>query len=325
MKSKMNPCVIFRQALIAVVIGCAPAWALSESSLGFDVLGGIGTDGYGINGNLGLPSNDASASTQLSLSYAYQYTTVETPSRTNQYTFGLAHTVDDSLEGHGTVTSWDDSLNDIHYAGPSFGFTYTWNEAGDSGVKEPSGDEIASLSLNSDLFLYETDVIASSTTRKVFNAVLKKYVTTVIPAGTPSANTTQFHPSLTFEVPLFEQVATPYLTYGHYFYSQNPDILENLVGRPRFSGSANQLNGLVGGFLNNNAEIGIRFSLPADFQLTPRFGTEQLATDNTWAITQGVELDWTFWKHWTSKLEWARSIEEGVSLDVFTGGLTYAF
>jgi hypothetical protein len=319
--------VIFQRALIAVVLGGAPAWASSGSSLGFDVSGGVGTDGYSVNGALALPPADDSASTQLSLSYAYLHSTIDMETRTNQYTFGLAHTVDDSLEGHGTVTYWDDSLNDIHYAGPSFGLTYTWNGAGedDSAGSESSKDEIAALSLNADLFLYMTEISESSTTRKVFDTALRRYVEKVIPAGTPNANTTQFHPSLNFEVPLFEQVATPFLTYGHYFYSQNPSILENLIGRPRFSGSVNQLNGLVGGFLNNNASVGVRFSLPADFQLTPQFGTEQLVTDNSWAVTQGVELDWTFWTHWSSKLAWNRSIEEGTSLDVFTGGLTYAF
>jgi hypothetical protein len=318
----LNPRVVSQRVLIGLVIGCSPAWASSGSSLGFDVSGGVGTDGYSVNGNLGLPPTSDSASTQLSLSYAYLHTTVQTESRTNQYTFGLAHTVDDSLEGHGSVTYWDDSLNEIHYAGPSFGFTYTWNSGGEesgSTASAPKGDEIAQLSLNADLFLYQTEISVSSTTARV--GFLKK----VIPAGTPDANTTQFHPSLTSEVPFFDETATPYITYGHYFYSQNPAILENLVGRPRFSGAANQLNGLVGGFLNNNAEIGLRCLLPKDIQLTPEFGTEQLSTDNSWAVTQGVELDWTFWKHWTTKLNWSRSIEEGTSLDVFTGGLTYAF
>jgi len=320
--STMNLRVIFRRALIAVVMGSAPVWASAESSLGFDVSGGIGTNGHAVNGTLALPPTGDTASTQLSLDYAYLYSTFEAESRTNQYTFGLSHTVDDSLEGHGTVTYWDDSINNIHYAGPSFGVTHTWNSAG---ADESSKDEIAALSLNADLFLYQTDISQSSSTKKVYDTALRKYVTKVIPAGTPNADTTQFHPSLNFEVPLFEQAVTPFITYGHYFYSQNPAILENLAGRPRFSASANQLNGLVGGFLSNNAEIGLRCILPADFELTPQFGAEQLATDNSWAITQGLELDWTFWKHWTAKAAWSRSIEEGASLDIFTGGLTYAF
>ena len=300
-------------------------WASYDSSVGFDVSGGVGTDGYSFNGNLALPPAGETSSTQLSLAYSYLHTTIGTESRTNQYTFGLAHTVDDTLEGHGSITYWDDSLNEIHYAGPSFGFTYTWNSEGTNDSSTGSKDEIASLALNSDLFLYQTEISASSSTKKVFDTATRKYVTKVIPAGTPNANTTQFHPSLTFEVPLFDQAAIPYITYGHYFYSQNPSVLENLVGRPQFSNSANQLNGLIGGFLNNNADIGVRVPLPANFELTPSFGTEELSTDSSWAITQGVELDWTLWTRWTSKLAWNRTIEEGTSTDLFTGGITYAF
>jgi hypothetical protein len=318
---------MFRRALAVIVIGGAPAWASSDSSLGFELTGGVGTDGYSFNGNLGLPPASETASTLLSLNYAYLHSTIGTETRTNQYTLGLSHTVDDSLEGHGSLTYWDDTLNQIHYAGPSFGLTHAWN-SGDSTKlpgSESSKDEIAALSLNADLFLYQTEISESSSTKKVFDTGLRRYVEKLIPAGTPNANTTQFHPSLNFEVPLFDQAAVPFVTYGHYFYSQNPGILEGLVGRTRFSGSSNQLNGMVGGFLNNNADIGVRCSLPTDFELTPQFGTEQLITDNTWAITQGVELDWTFLKHWTTKLVWSRAIEEGVSQDTFSAGLTYAF
>jgi len=313
----MNKRVILLCALIATVIGSSPAWALSGSSLGFDVSEGVGTDGYAFNGILGLWPTGTAASTELSLNYTYLHSTIGMETRTNQYTLGLAHTVDESLEGHGSVTYWDDSLNDIHYAGPSFGFTYTWTRE--------EKEEVAALSLNTDLFLYQTEISESSSTRKVFDTALRRYVTKVIPAGTPNANTTQLHPSLNFEVPLFDQAAIPYMTYGHYFYSQNPGILESLVGRSRFSGSSNQLNGMVGGFLNNNADVGVRCYLPANLELIPQFGTEQLITDNSWVITQGVELDWIFLSHWTSKLAWSRAIEEGVSQDIFTAGLTYAF
>ena len=54
-------------------------------------------------------------------------------------------------------------------------------------------------------------------------------------------------------------------------------------------------------------------------------GAEQAATDNTWATTQGVTLTRSFFSHLKAKLDWSRTIQDGVSSDLFTGGLTYTF
>ncbi len=107
----------------------APIAGASSSSVGFDVSGGEGDSGYSIEGDLGLPPLADTSAAIVSLSYAYQHSTVGTDSESHQYTLGLSNTVDSNLEGHGSLTYWKDTLNDIQYAGPSFGFTYTWTGA----------------------------------------------------------------------------------------------------------------------------------------------------------------------------------------------------
>ncbi len=329
-----------------ITLLCLPAGTLAwaSSSVGFDVSSGVGTFGSMIEGALDLPSRKTSPPMQISLSYANQHSTSGTDSRSNQYTFGLSQKADDHLEGHGSLNYWKDTVNDIHYIGPSLGFTYTWLEPGAPSAAEkpdvapeaptaegptleskPEPNETAALSINADIFLYGTEISASSTTRRVFDPTTHRFVDKTIPGGTGDVHVTQFHPSITFEVPLWESALTPSLTAGHYFYSKNPAALEGLTGRPRFSGSANQINGLVGGFLNNNGEADLHFTLPGKLETTTRIGAEQSATDNKWATTQGVTLNRTFFDHLTAKLDWSRAIQAGNSSDVFTGGLTYGF
>src|SRR4029077_6651125 len=263
----------------------------AANSLGFDVTGGVGTSGMDANGSLDLKPADVKNPYEASLSYAHLYTTVGTESRTNQYTAGVSHTVDNHWDGHGEVTYWKDNINDIHYAGPTLGVTYTWltgagiqsaspltqdddvpSDKNETFTEPPPGDELAAVSLNADLFFYGTEVEASSATRRVFDPKLNRFITKVIPPSSHTERVMQFHPNVTIEKPLFDSTATPYLTAGHYFYSRNPGDIEALAGRPRFAASANQLNGLVGGFLNNNGEIGVRVALPIEVDSDFRLG-----------------------------------------------------
>jgi len=348
---------------VFLFIATAAARVEASDSLGFDVLGGVGTSGFDTNGSLDIKAADVKNPYEASLSYAHQYTTFQTESRTNQYTLGLDHAADDNWNGHSDLTYWNDSINQIHYGGGTAGLTYTWNEgeaprartapaksrdadsvyslqeqeglakgedqssaAGNEMSTDPAPkDEIGALTLNADLFVYGTEVEASSTTRKVFDRKLNRYVKEVVPPQTGTAKTTQAHPYITHEKPLFDSQATPYLTVGHYFYSKNPAAIEALAGRPRFAASAGRINGLVGGFLNNNGEIGTRVSLPFDLESDFRLGAAQEVTDNTWATTQGVTLTRIFFDHVKVKLDWSRAIQGGVSDDLFTGGVTYTF
>jgi hypothetical protein len=324
-----------RLALFGLALIGLSASLQASDSAGFDVTGGVGTSAYDASGILDIKPSGMANPLEATFMYAHEHTTVGTESRTNQYTGGLDHDMDDNWNFHGQVTYWNDSLNDIHYAGPTLGFTYTWNE-GDEPPKtaqekdetdtEPSpGDEIAALSVNGDVFFYGTEVLTSSTTRKVLSPTTHKLVSEVVGPANGTLNLTQFHPNITVEKPLFDSAATPYLTAGHYFYSRDPAAIEALSGRPRFASSVNQLGGLVAGFLNNNGEIGVRIALPWRINSDFRIGSEQEATDNTWAITQGITLTRYFFYHLKVKLDWSRTIQEGVSEDLITGGLAWRF
>jgi hypothetical protein len=322
---------------------------------------GIGNHGFDLNSSLGLGEKK---DWDTSLSYAHLHTTVGTESETNQVQGGLSHPIGDAWEAHGDLTFWKDIINEIKYVGPTAGFTYKWREEtassepspkaqksdpSDEGyqfIQEAMGNsesspkvekkddpsnseseapEILSATLDADLFAYSTEVIASSTTRKVYDAKLGRYVTEVVPPRTATPSLTQFHPNLTIEKPLFDEALTPYLIYGHYFYSRNPAVIEALAGRPRLAAFAGHLNALVGGFLNNNASVGLKMPWPWEVNFNGQFGFAQSATDNTWATIQEVTLDRTFLKHLKLKLDWSRSIQSGTSEDLFTGGLTYLF
>lgn len=200
----------------------------------------------------------------------------------------------------------------------------------DSSEKEQESDdpkprEIMAISLDMDFFFYSTEVVASSTTRRVFDPRLRKFVYKTIPGGTGSEKVSQFHPSLTIEKPLFGDAITPFITAGHYFYDKDPGAIENLAGRPLFTASAGHLNSLVGGFLNNNGVLGVRFSLPWDIDTSAQLGAEQSAIDLTWSTSQEVTLTRLFADHLKVKLDWSRAIQAGVSSDLFTGGLSYQF
>jgi hypothetical protein len=292
-----------------------PSCARADSSVGTDVMEGIGNHGFDLNGSLGLGEKK---DWDTSLSYAHLHTTVGTESETNQVQGGLSHPIDDSWEAHGDLTYWKDIINEIKYVGPTAGFTYTWR--GDAAEKADVAPEILGATLDADLFAYSTEVIASSRPVR-----LNGRRTVILPPRTLTPSLTQFHPNLTVEKPSFDEALTPYLIYGHYFYSHNPDAIEALAGRPRLAAFAGHLNALVGGFLNNNASVGLKMPWPWEVNFNGQFGFTQSATDNTWATIQEVTLDRTFFKHLKLKLDWSRSIQSGTSEDLFTGGLTYLF
>jgi hypothetical protein len=298
---------------------------------------------------------------ETSLAYAQQHTTTGTESKTKQFTLGLAHTVDDHWDGRIDLTYWKDSISDVHYVGPTVGFTYTWTDGeraqspeksgaepdktgyqlieevmktepvtrpsdkNETATEPPPPNEVAALSFNCDFYFYGTEVLASSTTRRVFDRQQRRFVDQVIPPTDTKQSVTQTHPSVTFEKPFLDSKLTPYLTAGHYVYSKDPAAIEDLAGRPRFAASATQLNGLVGGFLNNNGELGVRSVLPGDVDLALRLGAEQSVTDNTWSTLQGATLSRHFGDHLKAKADWSRSIQSGISSDTLTGGLTYTF
>jgi hypothetical protein len=315
-----------------------PRHADAETSAGFDVQGGVGTHGFDASGSLDIKPDPAQKPWEASLSASTLHTTVGTESRANQFTIGLSHEADENSEGHGSLTSWKDTLNDIQYVGPTLGVTYTWLEGGstrttnstshayeEGGSATPETEETsdraerAAITLDTDLFFYTTDVSVSSRTVKVRGRQV------VLPGGGGKLHDTQVHPNVSVEKPLWDESVTPYLTAGHYFYSRDPAAIENAAGRPRLAASAGHMNSLVGGFLNNNGEAGVRFILPGDISATTKLGADQSSTNNKWATIQDIALSHRFLTRFKAKTEWTRTIQDGAAADLFSGGLTYYF
>jgi len=292
------------------------SFAHATTSVGFDVTGGVKQSGFDMTGKLDVgPQKDW----ETSFSFAHLYSEIGgQESRTNQFTGGVAHTFDPTLDAHLDITGWKDSINQIHYAGPTLGFTYNWKTS-----ESDKGPDILDVTLDTDIFVYGTEVTASSTTKTI--RVGRRLITTVIPPANSVENTTQLHPNLTIEKPLFDEQWTPFITAGHYFYSRDPEALENIAGQPRFALSAGHLNSMISGFLNNNGSTGFTWEIPWDLSFYVSLGASELAIDKTWATSQQVSLNRTFAECLTAKLEWDRVIEEGITTDTISGGLTYKF
>ena len=317
----------YRQVFAAaafLLLAPAPR-ARATTALGFDVSGGVGASGYDTSASYDVRTNPDSEPWELSLSYAYLHSTLETESKTDQYVGQVSHSFNDSWDGHAGLTYWDDSINKIHYEGPSVGVTYTWNTEEDSSdvggktVDTPPSSEILDISLNLDIFAYATEVVESSTSVRV-----GKKLVHINPRNTIE-RTTQYHPSLTLNKPLFNAAVTPYVTYGYDFYSEDPSGIENLVGQPLYESTAGRIGALTGGFFRNEGETGLKLNLPWQMKLVLRVAAQQSYIDNTWATTQEVTLTDLFFDHLRSKLDWSRSIQAGISSDLFTGGLSWEF
>ncbi len=331
MRTSVWTSVIKAWALAGLLSGSA--WC--QNSIGFGVSGGVGYWGYDANSSLEIQPDRRLKPWEIFADVSTQHTTIGTESRSNQIIGGLSHAMNDNWEFNGRLTYWKDTLNDLHYVGPTVGFTFVWNKEGEpippefslarpsendlSATAPPPPDEILAVSLSSDFFFYATEVRTSSLTFTLFG----RHFT--VPPRQGTAHVNQIHPNVIIEAPLWEFRITPYLMAGHFFYSHDPAEIEDLAGRPIFAASANQLNGLIAGFLNNNGEAGVRLIGPLHLQFSARLGADQLATDNTWATLQGLAVARKFWNCVRMKVDWARSIQSGISSDVWGGTVTYEF
>lgn len=263
------------------------------------------------------PRKDWSAS----LDYAHLYSnTAAVESRTDQFTAGISHVYAlDTWEYHVNVSNWKDSLNALSYIGPSVGAIYTWRE-GHGDYKE----DVMTIAVNCDAYIYTVDVpISSSTIRAKGGRERGRFI--VLPPGVTDLHDTQFHPSIRVDVPLFDELVTPFADAGHYFYTQDPDAIEEISGRPRFSGAAGALGSLTGGFLENSGEIGFSAFIPADITLTASVAANQLATDDSWNPAYEISMTRKFFEHIKFKGQWSRAVEAGVISDLYTGGVSYLF
>jgi hypothetical protein len=307
------------------------ASARADASLGGDFTTGQGYRGYDAKGDLDL---DPKGIYSINALYSHVHSTVGTETKSNQGVLGLDHAVEDDWDFRASLTGWKDDISDVKYVGPSFGFSYTlYRDDGSRNELRPSrtgadgerdsADRALVVVYNSDLFFYQTGVNASSETITEKSGRTTKKI--AVPALDSIVSLFQFHPTLEFDIPLFGGKVTPSISAGHYFYSKDPGLIEQRAGEPYFASSAGGLNGLVGGLFLNNGQVALDLRLPWDIKLRGTLGAEQSASDNTWSTTQGAALTDVFFDRVKASLSWARSIQDGVPQDLFTGGLTVLF
>jgi hypothetical protein len=248
----------------------------------------------------------------VSADVATLHSLVGTETRSDQVVVGLSHTIDSHWSFNGRLTHWKDTFNDVDYVGPSLGGTYIVSAA-------PEEDEIAAISLNSDFFFYETEARSSSST------IVVNRRREAVPARQGTVHVDQYHPSLQIETPLWDSLVTPYVKAGHSFYSRDPSAIEDLAGQPIFSAMSNRLNSLVSGFLYNDGEVGLRWAAPLRCSVTFELGADNLATDKSWTTLQSIGVSRLFWGSWRTEFSWTRTIQTGISNDLFAGTLAYVF
>lgn len=284
----------------------------ADASLGADYTTGQGYRGYDAKGSYDL---DPKGVDSLSAQYAYVHSTVGTPTVSNQVTVGQTHTVEDVWLFRSSLTAWKDNVSEVWYAGPSLDYNYT--------LKGERDDKILIVDFNTDLFYYMTGVARSSST--ITQGRGKSAKTFVVPPGTGSVELFQLHPNLEFDVPLLNGVVTPSIGVGHYFYSKDPELIEQRAGQPIFAGSSAGMSSMVGGLFLNSGQLGVAVKLPWSLKLSGTLGVEQLATDHTWSTVQGVTLTDFPLDALKLSLGWNRSIQDGIAQDLYTAGLTVFF
>jgi hypothetical protein len=307
--------------------------AHAATSIGGDTTTGQDYRGFDVKGRLNL---DPDAVYSLNAQYAHVDSTLGTPTRSNQIVLGIDHLVEDDWDFNGGLTGWKDDVSDVKYIGPSFGFVYTlYRDAKTGGssdadretAAEPRDvdDQILDVVYNSNLFFYQTGV--NTSTHSITQGSGKEKKTIIVPPVDSAFSLFQFNPSVELDAPLFGGKVTPSILAGHYFYSQNPANIQQVAGLPTYTAvSVNGMTGLVGGLLENNGQIGLDVLLPWNTRLHGSLGLEQLAVDNSWATTQGITFTaLMFDRRLKGLFAWNRSIQEGVTQDLYTFGLTVLF
>lgn len=301
-----------RLLALAVLLLAAAGAASADTFLGGDWTTGSGYRGFDAKAGLDLAEGGAY---ELDATYSYAHSFQSTESRSRELVATLVHVADDAWSTRASLTGWRDNLNDVDYFGPSYGFTWRWLGAADEeGGKRP---ELASFSLDNDLFVYKADETFAP--RSV--VVAGKRV--VLPGGQSAVTLAQWHPSAHAEAPLGS--VTPSLDLGVDLYSKDPALIEARAGKPRFSASSGSLNGLVGGLISKSGALGVAFKLFWGLRATASLGVQQSATDNTWATVQGAALSAYPLDPAKVSVSWSRTIQAGLPSDIVTTGASWTF
>jgi hypothetical protein len=290
---------------------------------------GTWTGGGALNLDLGagpwsmLASNDYTAVSGTSA-----------PSSTNLSALDFLDAYDSSLQFKAGLDFSNDSINQILYAGPDLGFTYTDLVAGAAaaaGAKAGDGeDEDAStlwnLGFSAPIHGYSVNLGVNA--NQGFTKAKKNSggVSYVIVTNQSSLDVTQFYPNLTLEVPVLEGAVVPSLLYGHDFYNDDPGAIAEVINR-RFSqgNGGGRVGNLVGALYTDTLTAALVVKLPCKLSLSGSFSESQLISPYIWAVSADAYVNAELGESYSAKLGWMDSVEAGAASPQAAGSVTWNF
>lgn len=228
----------------------------------------------------------------------------------------------------------NDSVNQILYAGPDLGFTYTDQEQGalararakSGGEDDEYAGEVWSLGFSAPIHGYAVNLGANSNQGFTKSSKNSGGVPYVLVTNSGDLYVTQFYPDITLTAPLLSGELTPSILYGHDFYSKDPGVIATVINR-RFSlgRGGNRVGNLVGALYTDTITASLNVKLPYRLSLSGSYGASQLISPFVWAVTADAYLTAVFNASYSGKLGWTDSAEEGASSPQALASLTMDF
>jgi hypothetical protein len=308
-----------RSRLLALLLALAPLAARADVTLGLNGEGGPNTGMAGAS--LGV---DLGASQAWNLSGTYQDTLVTktaSPSLTHAASLGLSY-VEGAWDIKGDIDYSNDQVDFIAFAGPSIclGYTRTRRVMAAEGSEDdedepaPTREEAWRLALGADIHGYGVDLGANTRRLKLRQLT-----------SSDELYITQFYPNLSFEAPLDHGLLTPSLTYGHYFYNKDPEVVAGLINKRYSTGIASsRVGSLNSGFYYDAVAAGLALRLPAGFGLSGSFGGDNLISPAGWNSLGSVTLAWTHGRMGLSA-GWSDTVASGVASSDYLGAVNLRF
>ena len=277
-----------RTFLLLALAALMPAAAWADGTLGMSGAGGPNTGMAGASLELDLGADQA-----WGLSGTYQDTLVTktaSPSFTHAASLGLSYE-EGAWDIKGDIDYSNDQVDFIAFAGPSISLGYTRTrrvkvaEGSDDDEDDPAPrrEEAWRLALGADIHGYGVDLGANTKRLKLRQLT-----------SSDELYITQFYPNLSLEAPLDHGLLTPSLTYGHYFYNKDPEVVAALINKRYSTGIASsRVGSLNSGFYYDAVAAGLALRLPAGFGLSGSFGGDNLISPAGWNSLGSVTLAWT--------------------------------
>ncbi len=317
--------MLARALFLPLLLALLPGLAWADADLGLNGEGGPSTGMAGAS--LGL---DLGASQAWNLSGTYQDTLVTktaSPSFTHAASLGLSY-VEGAWDVKGDLDYSNDQVNFIAFAGPglTLGYTRTHRvkpaaakpgadpDDDDEADLSPSREEDWRLAFGADIHGYGVDLGANTKRLKLRQLT-----------SSDELYITQFYPNLSLEVPLDHGLLTPSLTYGHYFYNKDPEVVAGLINK-RFSsgGASSRVSSLNSGFYYDAVAAGLALRLPAGFGLSGSFGGDNLISPAGWNSVGSATLAWTHGRLGLSA-GWSDTVASGAASSDYLGAMNLRF